>query len=89
MCDNTWKKNSHLQVGSWSRWLSDFFAIDVDDSIIEDQDSSENYVTHGGDTELKCFNLLNTLSDLLMLPKDMLMDRSVRTEVCIDISTHL
>lgn len=79
-------KNS---VGSWSRWLSDFFAIDVDDSIIEDQDSSENYVTHGGDTELKCFNLLNTLSDLLMLPKDMLMDRSVRTEVCPSISLPL
>lgn len=34
----------------------------------------------GGD-KLKCFHLLNALSDLLMLPKDMLMDRSVRTEV--------
>lgn len=79
-------KNS---VGSWSRWLSDFFAIDVDDSMIEDQDSSDNDATRGGDAELKFFNLLNTLSDLLMLPKDMLMDRSVRTEVCPSISLSL
>ncbi|KAL8133507.1 hypothetical protein AgCh_008825 [Apium graveolens] len=79
-------KNS---VGSWSRWLSDVFAIDIDDSVIEDQDSSENDVTRGGDAELKCFNLLNTLSDLLMLPKDMLMDRSVRKEVCPSISLPL
>lgn len=80
-------KKNHLQVGSWSRWLSDFFGID-DDSVIEDQDSSENDLVHEGDAELKCFHLLNALSDLLMLPKDMLMDRSVRTEVCIDI-THI
>jgi hypothetical protein len=32
--------------------------------------------------KFKCFNLLNSLSDLLMLPKDMLMDRLIRTEVC-------
>lgn len=79
-------KNS---VGNWSRWLSDFFGMDVDDSVIEDQDSSANDAIHGGDTELKCFHLLNALSDLLMLPKDMLMDRSVRTEVCPSISLSL
>lgn len=45
---------------------------------------------HGEDDgELKCFHLLNALSDLLMLPKDMLMDRSVRTEVCPSISLPL
>lgn len=60
--------------------------MDVDDSLTEDQDSSVDDVTHGGDAELKCFHLLNALSDLLMLPKDMLMDRAVRTEVCTDFT---
>lgn len=31
--------------------------------------------------EPKSFPLLNALSDLLMLPKDMLMDRTIRMEV--------
>ncbi|CAI9287824.1 unnamed protein product [Lactuca saligna] len=64
-------------VGNWSRWLSDWFGMDTDDEHGED------------DGELKCFHLLNALSDLLMLPKDMLMDRSVRTEVCPSISLPL
>lgn len=34
-----------------------------------------------GDVEAKSFVLLNDLSDLLMLPKDMLLDRQVRQEV--------
>ncbi|KAJ4904890.1 nucleolar protein gar2-related [Raphanus sativus] len=37
----------------------------------------------------KYFSLLNQLSDLLMLPKDMLMDLSVREEVCPSISLPL
>ncbi|CAN6829194.1 unnamed protein product [Brassica oleracea] len=37
----------------------------------------------------KYFSLLNELSDLLMLPKDMLMDLSVREEVCPSISLPL
>lgn len=62
--------------------------MDVDDSA-KDQNSSGNDDMQEGDAELKCFHLLNALSDLLMLPKDMLMDRSVRTEVCLKISTLL
>lgn len=69
-----------MQVGNWSRWLTDLFGMDVDDSA-RDQNTSGNNVHHA-DAELKCFHLLNALSDLLMLPKDMLIDRSVRTEVC-------
>ncbi|KAL4587524.1 hypothetical protein LXL04_000395 [Taraxacum kok-saghyz] len=64
-------------VGNWSRWLSDWFGMDSEDEHSEEDD------------RIKCFHLLNALSDLLMLPKDMLMDRSVRTEVCPSISLPL
>jgi 23S rRNA C2498 (ribose-2'-O)-methylase RlmM len=33
--------------------------------------------------ESTCFKLLNELSDLLMLPKDMLLEKAIRKEVCI------
>ena len=32
--------------------------------------------------ESTCFKLLNELSDLLMLPKDMLLEKTIRKEVC-------
>ncbi|CAI9300514.1 unnamed protein product [Lactuca saligna] len=34
------------------------------------------------DTSFKSFHLLNALSDLMMLPKDMLLDSTIRKEVC-------
>ncbi|KAK7244665.1 hypothetical protein RIF29_39490 [Crotalaria pallida] len=71
-------KNS---VGTWSRWLTDMFGMDVEDCLEEDQ-NNEN-------SEPKSFALLNDLSDLLMLPKDMLMDRQIRHEVCPSISLSL
>ncbi|KDP37358.1 hypothetical protein JCGZ_06812 [Jatropha curcas] len=77
-------KNS---VGTWSRWLSDMFGMDVDDSLKDDQHSSDNDEMRDG--EPKVFHLLNDLSDLLMLPKDMLIDRSIRKEVCPSISLPL
>lgn len=55
------------------------FGIDADDSLKEDQHGSED--NDKRDSEAKPFLLLNDLSDLLMLPKDMLMDRSIRKEV--------
>ncbi|KAK1427117.1 hypothetical protein QVD17_15800 [Tagetes erecta] len=75
-------------VGNWSRWLSDWFGMDTEDEHEHDtcEDISEK---DGKSGELKCFHLLNALSDLLMLPKDMLMDKSVRTEVCPSISLPL
>lgn len=36
-----------------------------------------------GDETFKPFHLLNELSDLLMLPKEMLVDSSTRDEVCM------
>ncbi|XP_024031104.1 uncharacterized protein LOC21410700 isoform X3 [Morus notabilis] len=79
-------KNS---VGNWSRWLTDMFGIDADDVPQEDQDCNDGDDRQGGDGEPKSFLLLNSLSDLLMLPKDMLMDRSIRKEVCPSISLPL
>ncbi|KAI3811701.1 hypothetical protein L1987_21430 [Smallanthus sonchifolius] len=75
-------------VGNWSRWLSDWFGLDTEDEHEHGtcEDVSEK---DGKSSELKCFHLLNALSDLLMLPKDMLMDSSVRTEVCPSISLPL
>lgn len=70
-----------MQVGNWSRWLTDLFGMDADDSVKEDQNGNEIDEKQDGEAELKCFNLLNALSDLLMLPKDLLMDRSIRAEV--------
>ncbi|XP_061373709.1 uncharacterized protein LOC133316032 [Gastrolobium bilobum] len=79
-------KNS---VGTWSRWLTDMFGMDADDCLQEDQESCENDERQGGDSEPKSFVLLNDLSDLLMLPKDMLIDRHVRQEVCPSITLSL
>lgn len=74
-------------VGNWSRWLSDWFGMDTEDEHTTGED--DDGVRKDGNGEIKCFHLLNALSDLLMLPKDMLMDRSVRTEVCPSISLPL
>lgn len=66
-------------MGNWSRWLTDMFGMDVEDCPPEDENCEDD--RRGGDSELQSFPLLNDLSDLLMLPKDMLMDRHVRHEV--------
>ncbi|CAN1173056.1 hypothetical protein LINPERPRIM_LOCUS9016 [Linum perenne] len=74
-------KNS---VGNWFRWLVDTVGLDDDNEISEfDDDDDRQYI------KPKCFNLLNDLSDLLMLPKDLLIDRSVRKEVCPSIGLPL
>ncbi|KAK4343808.1 hypothetical protein RND71_036902 [Anisodus tanguticus] len=78
-------KNS---VGNWSRCLTDLFGMDVEDSGQNDEGSSKDNHRKGGN-QLAHFHLLNALSDLLMLPKDMLMDRAIRMEVCPSISLPL
>lgn len=54
--------------------------MDVDDSPTDwnDQDDDRISIT----VSFKSFHLLNALSDLLMLPKDMLLEKSIRKEVC-------
>ncbi|XP_026427226.1 uncharacterized protein LOC113323169 [Papaver somniferum] len=78
-------KNS---VGNWSRWLTDLFGMDTDESP-EDSGNDEDEDRNGRDVVPKSFRLLNALSDLLMLPKDMLIDRSIRKEVCPAIDLPL
>nr|GMC46281.1 uncharacterized protein LOC109149986 [Ipomoea batatas] len=76
-------------IGNWSRWLADLFGIDDDDEdedLVEDDentvDNSNGHERKGKDACLKPFYLLNAMSDLMMLPKDMLLSRTVRKEVC-------
>ena len=77
-----------MQVGNWSRCLAEMFGMDADDSTRDDQQTHDDNATLGGDAELKHFHLVNALSDLLMLPKDMLIDSSIRTEVDLTIQLH-
>lgn len=67
-----------FQIGNWSRWLTDLFGRD-DTDLPEDE--SEYVDDEGKDSSFKSFHLLSALSDLMMLPKDMLMSRSIRKEV--------
>ncbi|KAL1549993.1 hypothetical protein AAHA92_18010 [Salvia divinorum] len=78
-------KNS---VGNWGRWLSDMLGMDADSSAQDVNATRENDDKQGTEKP-KSFPLLNALSDLLMLPKDMLMDRTIRMEVCPEISLPL
>ncbi|TKY63089.1 DIL domain containing protein [Spatholobus suberectus] len=76
-------------IGNWSRWLTDLFGMDDDDSL-EDRDDDDLDSNDGSqNTSFKSFHLLNALSDLLMLPKDMLLSASIRKEVCPMFSASL
>jgi hypothetical protein len=72
--------NSLVQVGNWSRWLTDLVGIDAEDSPRVGGDSQEDN-NEDVETTFSSFPLLNATSDLLMLPKDMLMEKSIRKEV--------
>ncbi|KAL6994459.1 hypothetical protein U1Q18_043552 [Sarracenia purpurea var. burkii] len=70
-------------IGNWSRWLTDVFGIDDDDSFVDKNDhDNDDDMEKERDTSFKSFHLLKALSDLMMLPKDMLLSRSIRKEVC-------
>ncbi|AQK41448.1 hypothetical protein ZEAMMB73_Zm00001d024535 [Zea mays] len=75
-------KNS---IGNWSRWLTDKLGIDHDDS----EDIGDVEDERRAAAETKSFQLLNELSDLLMLPKDMLLEKSIRKEACPSIGLQL
>ncbi|KAL3346393.1 hypothetical protein AABB24_025040, partial [Solanum stoloniferum] len=65
-------------VRSWSRWLTDLIGF-------EDEDSPEYSNIFGNDKKtesFKAFRLLNALSNLMMLPFEVLIDASTRKEVC-------
>jgi hypothetical protein len=73
---------SSPQIGSWSRWFTDTFGMDGGDSEKDGQDAGRDGDERNGKGGLNSFKLLNELSDLLMLPKDMLLENSIRKEVC-------
>ncbi|XP_048433716.1 uncharacterized protein LOC125474278 [Pyrus x bretschneideri] len=74
-------------IGNWSRWLTDLFGIDDDGSLEDVNDDDDN--DERQDTSFKSFHLLNALSDLMMLPKDLLLSKSIRKEVCPAFSAPL
>ncbi|VAI33803.1 unnamed protein product [Triticum turgidum subsp. durum] len=76
-------------VGSWSRLLTDMFGMDGDDSHKDGQGAGGNGDVRRDGAESNSFKLLNELSDLLMLPKDMLLEKSIRKEVCPSIGLPL
>ncbi|KAL8267109.1 hypothetical protein R6Q59_004453 [Mikania micrantha] len=71
-------------IGTWSRWLTDLFGI-------EDNDMHDGAIDNKKEFEksFKAFRLLHALSDLMMLPFEMLADKSTRKEVCPTFSTSL
>ena len=53
-----------------------------DDDSLEDKDDDDHYNNdESQSSSFKSFHFLNALSDLLMLPKDMLLSESIRKEV--------
>ncbi|OVA09491.1 EEIG1/EHBP1 N-terminal domain [Macleaya cordata] len=68
-------------IGNWSRWLTDLFGLD-DDDLHHDENEIDADNREESEKSSKSFHLLNALSNLLMLPKDMLLNRSIRKEVC-------
>ncbi|KAL8111651.1 hypothetical protein AgCh_019394 [Apium graveolens] len=75
-------------IGNWSRWLTDLFGIEDNDSH-EDDDTLGDYKGVETYTSFKPFCLLNALSDLMMLPFEMLADAPTRKEVCPTFSAPL
>ncbi|GAB4848008.1 hypothetical protein Ancab_002668 [Ancistrocladus abbreviatus] len=75
-------------IGNWSRWLTDLFGMDDDDSVGDGGDSDYNEKQHY-DSSFKSFHLLKSLSDLMMLPKDMLLSAATRKEVCPTFGAQL
>uniref|UniRef100_A0A2P2K3Q6 Uncharacterized protein MANES_17G105300 n=1 Tax=Rhizophora mucronata TaxID=61149 RepID=A0A2P2K3Q6_RHIMU len=71
-------------IGNWSRWLTDLFGMD--DDLLEEENDENN---EREDASFKSFHLLNSLSDLMMLPKDMLLSKSIRKEVCPKFGAQL
>lgn len=65
-------------IGDWSRWLSTLFGIEENDSSGDNEDLLHDKAP----SPAKPFNLLNALSDLMMLPFEMLADPQTRKEVC-------
>ncbi|KAI3666024.1 hypothetical protein L6452_44662 [Arctium lappa] len=69
-------------IGNWSRWLTDLFGIEINDSLTDENVPDYDENVEGYDTTFNSFHLLTALSELMMLPKDMLLSNTIRKEVC-------
>ncbi|XP_052187662.1 uncharacterized protein LOC127798255 isoform X2 [Diospyros lotus] len=67
-------------IGNWSRWLTDLFGMEDNDSPEDENDHDNSGMSSR--KSFKPFRLLNALSDLMMLPTEMLADSSTRKEIC-------
>ncbi|KAM3393766.1 hypothetical protein P3S68_002767 [Capsicum galapagoense] len=71
-----------IAIGNWSRWLTDLIGRD-DANSVDDENRADNEDDGSEyDSSSESFHLLNALSDLMLLPKDMLLSRTIRKEVC-------
>ncbi|CAM8907567.1 unnamed protein product [Rhodiola kirilowii] len=71
-------------IGNWSMRLSELFGCKLSENEREQNDEDDRQ-----DATTNYFYLLNTLSDLMMLPKDMLLINAVRKEVCPILGAQL
>jgi len=53
----------------------------MDDDDAPEDETDDDRENHKNDSSFKSFYLLKSLSDLMMLPKDMLLSESIRKEV--------
>ncbi|ONK65972.1 uncharacterized protein A4U43_C06F2870 [Asparagus officinalis] len=74
-------------IGNWSRWLTDLFGIGTEESSKAENEQDDDRIDVV--ETFKSFHLLNALSDLLMLPKDMLLEKTIRKEVCPTFSASI
>lgn len=68
-------------IGRWSTWLTDLFVIDHSDNP-DDKNGHADEKSQKYESSFKAFPLLNGLSDVMMLPLEMLGATSTRKEVC-------
>ncbi|CAK9226911.1 unnamed protein product [Sphagnum jensenii] len=88
----TFGAGSHLNnvVVNWSTWLSAL--VSIKDRIPVESRNGEGITAKPKeieDEEPVQFNLLKATGDLLMLPKDILLDSEIRREVCPALSLPL
>ncbi|XP_078163464.1 uncharacterized protein LOC144558502 [Carex rostrata] len=69
-------------IGNWSILLTEKFGMDAEESRKGVQDGLEDDDDRNNTNEIMWFGLLRELSELLMLPKDMLLETPIRQEVC-------
>ena len=60
-----------------------------DDDSLEDVNDDDDNDERRQNKSFKSFHLLNALSDLMMLPKDLLLSKSIRKEVQHNSQTFL